>query len=246
MNKKELWLNIVNYHFDHLVPTSVWDKIIAKFGGQNPFTKAFADKLSRKFNWKKKFAMKAIWEYKKFVYLGVISGFRVTPSKVIDQVWHEHILFTSGYRKFCKDVIQYEFDHHPELVAVDRQMLELESQYIQTIQLYKKEFGIEPPNEIWDTTKLEGSIENYKQPVQNQNDCSDSYSSSYSENYSVNDPLISFFPYATNSDVEFGGGEFGGGAADGGWNNSADDSSDMDSDDSSDSDSSCSSSCGGD
>lgn len=82
--------------------------------------------------------MKAIWEYKKFVYLGVISDFSVTPSKVIDQVWHEHILFTSGYRKFCKDVIQYDFDHNPELVAVDRQMLAHESQYIQTIQLYKR------------------------------------------------------------------------------------------------------------
>ena len=67
MNKKELWLNIANYHFDHLAPTHLWDEIAAKFGGQNPFTKAFADKLSRKLNWRKRFAMKALWEYKKFV-----------------------------------------------------------------------------------------------------------------------------------------------------------------------------------
>ena len=28
-------------------------------------------------------------------------GFGVTPSKVIDQVWHEHILFSRAYRDFC-------------------------------------------------------------------------------------------------------------------------------------------------
>ncbi|MFN5318358.1 MAG: glycine-rich domain-containing protein [Bacteroidia bacterium] len=246
MNKKELWLNIVNYHFDHLVPTSLWDEISAKFGGQNPFTKAFADKLSRKLNWKKNFASKAIWEYKKFVYMGVISDFSVTPSKVIDQVWHEHLLFSSGYRKFCKDVIRYDFDHNPELVNIGSQTEAFASQYFQTIELYKKEFGIEPPSEIWDTTKFTGKNEKIKKPEKNQNDSSDSYSTSYSDNYAEDAPLISMFPSATSSDVEFGGGEFGGGGAGGSWDNSADNSSDDNSGDSSDSGSSCSSSCGGD
>jgi hypothetical protein len=235
MNKKELWLNIANYHFDNLVSTHLWDEIAAKFGGLNPFTKAFADKLSRKHNWEKKFALKAIWEYKKFVYMGVISDFSVTPSKVIDQVWHEHLLFSSGYRKFCKEIIQYDFDHNPELVSVDSQTEAFQSQYFHTIELYKKEFGIEPPPEIWDTTKFEGKIEKIKKPQKNQND-----SSGYADSYAGTDPLISMFPSANSSDFEFGGGEFDGGGASGSWENSSDDSSD-----SSDSGSSCSSGCGG-
>ena len=239
MNKKELWLNIANYHFDNLVPTHLWDEIAAKFGGQNPFTKAFADKLSRKLNWKKNFALKAIWEYKKFVYMGVISDFSVTPSKVIDQVWHEHLLFSSGYRKFCKEIIRYDFDHNPELVSVGSQTEAFQSQYFQTIELYKKEFGFEPPPEIWDVTKFKGKIEKIKKPQKNQND------SGYSDNYVGADPLISMFPSAESSDVEFGGGEFGGGGGGGSWDDSGDDSSDGNSGDSSDSGSSCSSSCGG-
>ena len=244
MNKKELWLSIANYHFDHLVPTHLWDEIVAKFGGESPFTKAFADKLARKLNWEKKFAMKALWEYKKFVYLGVISDFSVTPSKVIDQVWHEHLLFSSGYRKFCKEVIQYDFDHNPELVQVGSQIEAFQSQYIRTIELYKREFGCEPPAEIWDTTKFKEKIEKRKE---NQDSGSDF---GYSDSYSGSDSLISMFPSAEASDVEFGGGEFGGGGTGGSWddandNNSDSDNSDAGSGDSSDSGSSCSSSCGG-
>jgi hypothetical protein len=44
-------------------------------------TKAFADK-TRKFQWKHRFALRAIREYKKFIYLGAISDFVVTPSKI--------------------------------------------------------------------------------------------------------------------------------------------------------------------
>ena len=80
MNKKELWLNIANYNFDNLVPTHLWDEIAAKFGGQSPFTKAFADKLSRKFHWNKNFALKAIWEYKKFVYKSATPLYKSTFS----------------------------------------------------------------------------------------------------------------------------------------------------------------------
>jgi len=238
MNKKELWLNIANYHFDHLVPTHLWDEIVAKFGGQSPFIKAFADKLSRKLNWEKKFTLKAIWEYKKFVYMGVISDFSVTPSKVIDQVWHEHLLFSAGYRKFCKEVIKYDFDHHPELVSVTSQTEAFQTQYFHTIELYKREFGFIPPPDIWDITKFDEKIEKTKKLKKKEID------SAYTYNYDGTDTLISMFPSAESSDVEFGGGEFGGSGGGGGWDGSADDSSGGDSGGSSDSGSSCSSGCG--
>jgi hypothetical protein len=238
MHKKELWLNIANYHFDNLVPTHLWDHIAAQFGGQSPFEKAFADKLSRKLNWAKPFALKAIWEYKKFVYLGVISDFSVTPSKVIDQVWHEHLLFSAGYRKFCKEIIQYDFDHNPELVAVGSQTEVFQSQYYHTIELYKTEFGSAPPPEIWDATKFEGPIKKIKKPQKNQHDAG------YAD-YSIETAtLISLFPSAEPGDVEFGGGEFGGGGGSGSWGDSGEDSSGGDDGGGADGGSSCSSSCG--
>jgi hypothetical protein len=242
MNKKELWLNIANYHFDNLVPTHLWDEIVAKFGGQSPFTKAFADKLSRKLNWNKNFALQAIWEYKKFVYLGVISDFSVTPSKIIDQVWHEHLLFSAGYRIFCKEIIQYDFDHNPELAFIGSQNEVFQSQYFYTIELYKSEFGCEPPSFIWDETKFKGKKEQIKKPIKNldSSDCSDC-----SASYAGTDTLISMSTASESSYMQFGGGDFSGGGSNGNWDDSGDDSSDSDSGNSSDSGSSCSSSCGG-
>jgi hypothetical protein len=238
MNKKELWLNIANYHFDDLVPTHLWDVIASKFGGVNPFTKAFADKLCRKLDWDKDFALKAVWEYKKFVYLGVVSDFSVTPSKIIDQVWHEHLLFSDGYRTFCHEVIHYKFDHHPELVPIESQLEAFEKQYFATLELYEREFGSEAPEDIWGNTKFDEN-KNKKRELAETADSGLAVAHD-------GGTLISMFPEADSSDFEFGGGEFGGGGASGGWWDGSDDNdSDSDSGGDGDSGSSCSSGCGG-
>ena len=77
MNKKELWIKLENYHFDKLVPTKIWDEIKAKFGGSNPFTKAFADKLSKKYNWNKN---KVLWNSEK---LPIMKHFFNNISKIL-------------------------------------------------------------------------------------------------------------------------------------------------------------------
>ena len=43
------------------------------FGVEDASTKAFADKIARKLEWKHRFALRAIREYKKFIYPGVVS-----------------------------------------------------------------------------------------------------------------------------------------------------------------------------
>ena len=104
--KKELWIRLRDYHFDNLVPPHLTDRVAAVFGGVDAPTQAFASKLSRKHGWTARFARHAIREYKKFVYLGVTNTIKVTPSKVIDVVWHEHLLFSRPYREFCDDVLE--------------------------------------------------------------------------------------------------------------------------------------------
>ena len=113
MNKKDLWLRLKAYHFNHLVPPHLWQRVAETFGGEDSSTKAFAGKIARKLEWNSRFALRAIKEYKKFIYLGAVSDFVVTPSKIIDQVWHEHVLFTRAYRDFCTDVLGFSFDHNP-------------------------------------------------------------------------------------------------------------------------------------
>jgi uncharacterized membrane protein YgcG len=248
MNKKELWLKLRAYHFDHLVPTHLWEHIAANFGGPNAFSKAFASKIARKHNWNTNFALRAVKEYKKFVYLGIVGDFIVTPSKIIDVVWHEHLLFSKGYREFCTEVIAYEFDHYPELIALDEQTGHFNAQYKDTLELYRTEFGINPPDDIWEVTKFDRekvSVNGYQSRKKRSNE----YSSD-GGGYSSDTPLCNYFDGSiANESTENGGGDFGGGGAGGDWTDADSGSSDSGSDGGSDSGgdggSSCSSGCGG-
>jgi hypothetical protein len=157
VDKKALWVRLKTYEFDDIVPPGLWPRVVAAFGGADAATKAFADKLARKLAWPRPFAREAIAEYRKFVYLGMVSDFPVTPSKVIDQVWHEHQLFTQGYRRFCREILGRHFDHHPELIPADDQLANYQAQYQLTLALYRKEFNQDPPPDIWLVPKFQGA-----------------------------------------------------------------------------------------
>ena len=159
--KKELWLRLRDYHFTDIVPTHLVDRIAEAFGGTDASTKAFASKIARKHGWSSPFALRAINEYRKFVFLGVTGDTIVTPSKVIDTVWHEHLLFTRAYREFCQDILQRDFDHHPELLPSDAQTDVYAQQFAATIARYRSEFNVRPPWDIWGTPKFKREKEAY-------------------------------------------------------------------------------------
>ena len=250
--KRDLWVSLHQYHFQHLVPPGLLDQVTALFGGADASAKAFAHKLARKLGWTTDFALRSVGEYKKFVFLGVVGDFNVTPSKVIDQVWHEHLLFTQAYPKFCDEVLGQYFHHNPELVADDSQTGVFQAQYHATLDLYRHEFNAEPPADIWNTPKFDkdavkeaqspvGSVRPIAPPVRDGSDA----------------PLWTHFS-DSHSDVSvfagFGGGESGGGGASAFWtastssaeaDSNSSDSSSSSSSESGDSGSSCSSGCGG-
>ena len=152
--KKSLWLTLEAYNFHHVVPSSLRDRIRKVFGASDASLQAFAAKLASKLGWEPGFALRAVEEYKKYLFLGAISPTSVTPSRVIDQVWHEHILFTRAYREFCNEVLGHLFDHDPELISVDEQTGVFQLQYLATLDLYNREFGYDPPDDIWGVPKF--------------------------------------------------------------------------------------------
>lgn len=239
MNKRELWLRLKNYHFDHMVPAGLWEQLQARFGARDTSTKAFAHKLARKLGWSNAFALKAVQEYKKFVYLGVVSDFVVTPPQVIDQVWHQHLLFSKAYRSFCHEVIHYDFDHNPELISLDEQTDTFHAQYIDTLELYRTEFGIDPPAAIWGAPKFDNQLvlnaANYRSKKKERMSSDGGGSFSGDPLYRSFDPVTdgSFFGF-----LGFDGGDGGGAGAGGNWSDSGDSGGDS-------SCSSCSSGCGG-
>ena len=90
-----LWNKILAYDFDH--PMSEY---------------GFSTRLARENYWTKNFTAKAIVEYKKFMYLAAVSDSMVSPSEVIDVVWHEHLIFTKSYKEFC-DLLGKQIQHVP-------------------------------------------------------------------------------------------------------------------------------------
>lgn len=220
MSKRELWERIRNYKFNDLVPKSTLEDIIELLGGKNAPVRAFANKIMKKHRLPRAFTFRAIEEYKKFVYLGVISDFIVTPSKYIDLIWHEHILFSKAYREFCNDVIHYQFDHQPELVTTENQTNLFTEQYLETLDLYRKEFGMEPPDNIWGTPKFGKERIDAKQ-VSKTKKKNDEYGS-VPMYYASETPLHTHYSEGSLSHEfsGFDGGEFGGGGAGGGFEDS--------------------------
>ena len=247
MTRKELWLRIKTYHFNHIVPANLWAQIAAASGGDASGSKAFAAKIARKHNWTNGRALKAVFEYKKFIYLGVVSDFVVTPSKIIDVVWHEHLLFTKPYREFCDEIIQYSFHHHPELIPMPDQTGQYSAQFLDTLDLYQQEFGVAPPEDIWGVAKFDKDNLIAKNFQSKKKDQHGNNAASYSDA-----PLITQFDStATDSKgfpefTDFGGGDFGGAGAGSGWNGSDSSGSGQSSgDNGSDGGGGCSGGCGG-
>ncbi len=229
MNKQELWLRLKDYRFDDIVPAHLWVTIQAHFSGVDASTKAFANKVSKKAGWTNRFALRSIWEYKKFVYLGVISNFKVTPSQVVDQVWHQHILFSKAYRFFCKEIIEYELDHTPELLPFDEQTKLFTSQYLNTLHLYEREFNRSPPSDIWSIPKFDPDLLGYENEVIKRKNYAEIGVGDFSNQWPLH------FSFTNNEgNFDFGGGDGGGAGSGGSWDDAASDSSDS---------SSCSSSC---
>ena len=225
--KRDLWLRLKAYRFEHLVPPHLSDHVRAVFGGPDAATRAFAGKLSRKLGWTQAFACRAVDEYRKFVYLGIVSDFIVTPPKVIDQVWHEHLLFSRPYKTFCDEVLGRSFDHNPELVSTSDQTEVYRAQYEATLDLYESEFNVRPPADIWGTPKFEPRLTRAQREAGKRREVAH-YGSSDGDT-----PLYLFFDGSPSSGgmsyhamEEFGGGGgFTGGGGGSSWGDGSDSSS---------------------
>ncbi|GAA5525298.1 hypothetical protein Maes01_01864 [Microbulbifer aestuariivivens] len=85
-------------------------------------------------------------EYRRFLTLKqMYPGVSLVPSKLVDQVWHAHILDTRAYREDCNTVFGRFIDHYPYfgIYGEDDQQA-LQDNFEQTIELYERHFGPYP------------------------------------------------------------------------------------------------------
>ncbi len=112
-------------------------------------TLPFSSRLVREQHWSHAFAARAVREYKRFVLLAVEAGHPVTPSEVVDQVWHLHLVYTRSYwQGLCGGVLGQELHHGPTQGGTAEQAKFMDW-YARTLESYRRIFGEEPPPEIW-------------------------------------------------------------------------------------------------
>jgi hypothetical protein len=108
----------------------------------------FSDAIGREQVWASGFTARAIKEYKRFMVLAAISDKEVTPSKIVDEVWHKHLQYSSNYRdEMCMKVLGKVIDHNPGTGGAEESRFT--AQYVDTLLLYKETFEENPPRDIW-------------------------------------------------------------------------------------------------
>ncbi len=129
--EKIRWNKILNFEIDDV---------------KSSFT--FTDKLARENDWSMEYSLRAIHEYKRFIFLITISNNPQTPSDQVDQVWHLHLLYTESYWiEFCKHTINKNIHHGPTKGVEEKSLFK--ERYTNTLAFYESVFNEKPPKDIW-------------------------------------------------------------------------------------------------
>jgi hypothetical protein len=127
----------------------LWQRIVS-FPFDAPDTQLpFSRRLARHNKWDYNFGLKAIEEYRKFIFLCCISPRGASPSKVIDEVWHLHLIYTQSYwEEFCGKTLNRNIHHYPS-AGGPHERDKHENWRADTLDLYRSTFHAEPPPEFW-------------------------------------------------------------------------------------------------
>lgn len=128
--------------------TALWRKLSAfpmdAQSAQYPMSMRLADEQG----WTREYAKRVVEEYRRFIFLCMISDKMCTPSLSVDEAWHLHLLYTRSYWKsLCVDTLGRLIHHEPNQGG-PMESAQFDELYISTLELYARVFG-EPPKDIW-------------------------------------------------------------------------------------------------
>ena len=81
---------------------ALWNKVLKFDMDGPPSADDFSTRLAKENLWTISFTKNAILEYKKFMFLAATSNTMISPSPIVDIVWHQHLIFTTSYQDFCQ------------------------------------------------------------------------------------------------------------------------------------------------
>ncbi|WP_224994306.1 hypothetical protein [Cesiribacter sp. SM1] len=110
---------------------------------------SFTERLAKENGWTILFAIRAVEEYKKFMFLICLADHPLTPSDQVDQVWHLHLLYTRSYwEEFCGEILARKV-HHGPTKGGEQEAAKFNDWYQKTKTLYEQVFQQVPPMDIW-------------------------------------------------------------------------------------------------
>jgi hypothetical protein len=135
---------------------------IRKFQLDDPaYEISFSMKLGWEYRWTQVYTIRAIQEYKKFIFLAAVAKHIVSPSVIVDRVWHHHLLFTHSYwDDLCGKIIKKPL-HHTLGFGGKKEAMKNYHLYEQTLETYQTYFG-NPPDDIWESPPTRSNYPSYQ------------------------------------------------------------------------------------
>jgi hypothetical protein len=133
--RQELWQRIERHDFEPDTPLN------------------FTQRLARDHGWSLEDARAAVEAYRRFCFLAIVSPTPVTPSEIVDEVWHQHLIYSRDYWDiWCGETLRASLHHDPTPGGADAQAT-YRRQYAETLALHERIFG--PPSpKLWPATHL--------------------------------------------------------------------------------------------
>lgn len=95
--------------------------------------------------WDEELCEDAEIEYKRFLHLNKkYPNSTIVPHKIMDLMWHQHILDTRAYHADCEKIFGEYFHHFPYFgIRDETDKMELQTAFEETQKIYLNEFGEE-------------------------------------------------------------------------------------------------------
>ncbi|MBL0316202.1 MAG: hypothetical protein IPP69_10635 [Flavobacteriales bacterium] len=135
---------------------TLWEKIDQCEFDQPRAEYSFSVRLASENYWTDDFTKKAILEYKKFMYLAAVYDAMVSPSAIVDVVWHQHLIFTQSYQEFCS-LLGKQIQHIPSTHNKEDAEKFIRAKE-RTKKFYLDEFGAQP-SAIWEYEDMYASLQ---------------------------------------------------------------------------------------
>ena len=99
-------------------------------------------------------------EYLIFIWLRKLNPTeRITPSKRVDEAWHQHILFTREYARFCRYHLGEFLHHNPTVPNYSKANYNDDSRdYARVLIRYAYHTKLAPPVDFWPTSDREKAV----------------------------------------------------------------------------------------